>query len=68
MSWCILRCSGRIAASRCKVSEGKVGGDKIFFKVTDDGATIMHEGTLDAAGGEIKLTQSRIKLAFPVGT
>jgi hypothetical protein len=39
------------------ISDGKVDGDKISFKVViQGGATINHEGTINAAGDEIKLT------------
>jgi hypothetical protein len=39
------------------ISEGKVDGNKISFKVViQGGTTITHEGTINAAGDEIKLT------------
>ena len=39
------------------ISEGKIDGDKISFKVViQGGTTITHEGTINAAGDEIKLT------------
>jgi hypothetical protein len=36
------------------ISEGKVDGDKLFFNVSFNGMTIVHEGTIN--GEEIKLT------------
>jgi hypothetical protein len=38
------------------ISEGKIDGDKISFNVSFNGMTIVHEGTINAAGDEIKLT------------
>jgi hypothetical protein len=38
------------------ISDGKIDGDKISFKVViQGGMTIIHEGTINAAGDEIKL-------------
>jgi hypothetical protein len=49
------------------ISEGKVDGDKISFKVSFNGMTITHEGTLNAAGDEIKLTSKSDQADFPGG-
>jgi hypothetical protein len=38
------------------ISDGKIAGDKISFKVViQGGMTIIHEGTINATGDEIKL-------------
>jgi hypothetical protein len=50
------------------ISEGKVDGDKISFKVViQGGATITHEGTINAAGDEIKLGSKSDQAGFPAG-
>jgi hypothetical protein len=50
------------------ISEGKIDGDKISFKVViQGGTTITHEGTIDAAGDEIKLTSKSDNGQFPGG-
>jgi hypothetical protein len=50
------------------ISEGKVDGDKISFKVViQGGATIVHEGTINAAGDEIKLGAKSDDGQFPGG-
>ena len=50
------------------ISEGKVDGDKISFKVViQGGTTITHEGTINAAGDEIKLTSKSDNGQFPGG-
>lgn len=50
------------------ISEGKVDGDKISFKVViQGGATIIHEGTINAAGDEIKLSTKSDNGQFPGG-
>lgn len=50
------------------ISEGKVDGNTISFKVTiQGGATITHEGTINAAGDEIKLTSKSDNGQFPGG-
>ena len=47
------------------ISDGKVDGDKISFKVViQGGATITHEGTINAAGDEIKLTSKSDQAAI----
>ena len=38
------------------ISDGKVTGDKLSFTVSFNGMTIVHEGTISAAGDEIKLS------------
>src|ERR1039457_2589589 len=37
------------------ITDGKIDGDKISFKVNVNGMTIIHDGTINAAGDEIKL-------------
>jgi hypothetical protein len=49
------------------ISEGKIDGDKITFKVAFNGMTISHEGTVNAAGDEIKLTSKSDQGNFPGG-
>jgi len=50
------------------ISEGKIDGDKISFKVViQGGTTITHEGTIHAAGDEIKLTSKSEGGQFPGG-
>jgi hypothetical protein len=50
------------------ISDGKVDGDKISFTVViQGGMTISHEGTLNAAGDEIKLTTKSEGGDFPGG-
>lgn len=49
------------------ITEGKIDGDKISFKVSFNGATITHEGTINAAGDEIKLTSKSDQGDFPGG-
>jgi hypothetical protein len=49
------------------ISEGKVDGDKISFKLSFNGMTITHEGTINAAGNEIKLTSKSDQGDFPGG-
>ena len=49
------------------ISEGKVDGDKISFKISFNGMTITHEGTINAAGNEIKLTSKSDQGDFPGG-
>ena len=40
------------------ISDGKVDGDKISFNVAFNGMTIVHTGTINTAGDEIKLTST----------
>ena len=47
------------------ISEGKVDGDKISFKVSFNGMTITHEGTVN--GDEIMLTSKSDQGDFPGG-
>jgi hypothetical protein len=47
------------------IADGKVDGDKISFKVSFNGMTISHEGTINAAGDEIKLTSKSDSGDFP---
>jgi len=47
------------------ISEGKMDGDKISFKVSFNGMTITHEGTVN--GDEIKLTSKSDQGDFPGG-
>jgi hypothetical protein len=50
------------------ISEGKIDGDKISFRVViQGGTTITHEGTINAAGDEIKLTSKSEGGQFPGG-
>ena len=49
------------------ISDGMVNGDKISFKVSFNGMTITHEGTINAAGDEIKLTSKSDQGDFPGG-
>jgi hypothetical protein len=51
--------TGTVQASQGEpvaITDGKVDGDKISFKVViQGGMTIIHEGTINTAGDEIKL-------------
>jgi hypothetical protein len=47
------------------ITDGKVEGDKISFKVSFNGMTISHEGTVNAAGDEIKLSTKADSPDFP---
>ena len=38
------------------ISDGKVDGDKLSFKVSFNGMTISHEGTISADGDQIKMS------------
>jgi hypothetical protein len=38
------------------ISDGKIDGEKISFTVSFNGMTILHAGTINAAGDEIKLS------------
>ena len=42
------------------ITDGKIDGDKISFKVSFNGMTISHEGTVNAAGDEIKQPEDQI--------
>jgi hypothetical protein len=47
------------------ISDGKVDGDKISFKVSFNGTTITHDGTISASGDEIKLSTKSDSGDFP---
>ena len=47
------------------ITDGKVDGDKISFKVSFNGMTITHEGSINAAGDEIKLSSKSESGDFP---
>jgi len=47
------------------ITDGKIDGDKISFKVSFNGMTITHEGTINAAGDEIKLSSKSDSGDFP---
>jgi hypothetical protein len=47
------------------INDGKVDGDRISFKVAFNGMTISHEGTINAAGDEIKLSTKADSPDFP---
>ncbi len=47
------------------ITDGKVDGDKISFKVSFNGMTITHEGTINTAGDEIKLSSKSDSEDFP---
>jgi hypothetical protein len=49
------------------IGNGKIDGDKISFTVAFNGMTITHEGTVNAAGDEIKLTSKSEQGDFPGG-
>ena len=50
-----------------EISDGKIDGDKITFTISFNGMTIRHEGVLNAAGDEIKLTSKTDNNEFPAG-
>jgi hypothetical protein len=47
------------------ITDGKVDGDKISFRVSFNGITISHAGTVNAAGDEIKLSTRTDSPDFP---
>lgn len=47
------------------ISDGKIEGDKLSFKVEFNGMAIVHEGTINAAGDEIKLSTKSDSGDFP---
>ncbi len=47
------------------ISDGKVDGDRISFKVAFDGRVITHDGAINAAGDEIKLSTKSESADFP---
>lgn len=48
-----------------EISEGKVDGAKLSFKVSFNGMTISHEGTVSEKGDEIKLSTKSDSGDFP---
>lgn len=48
-----------------EITDGKVDGDKISFKVSINGMTITHDGTINASGDEIKLSSKSDSGDFP---
>jgi len=48
-----------------RARDGKIDGDKISFKVSFNGMTITHEGTVNTAGDEIKLNSKSDSGDFP---
>ena len=49
------------------ITDGKIDGDKISFKVSFNGMTITHDGTVNATGDEIKLSSKSDQGDFPAG-
>jgi len=47
------------------ITDGKVDGNKISFKISMNGMTITHEGTISESGDEIKLTSKSDSTDFP---
>ena len=47
------------------IADGKVDGNKISFKISMNGMTITHEGTISESGDEIKLTSKSDSADFP---
>lgn len=47
------------------ITDGKVDGNKISFKVSFNGMTITHEGTVSESGDEIKLSSKSDSGDFP---
>lgn len=47
------------------ITDGKVDGNKISFKVEFNGMTILHEGVLSDSGDEIKMTAKTDSGEFP---
>jgi hypothetical protein len=47
------------------ISEGKVDGNKLSFKIEFNGTTISHEGTINDSGDEIKLSSKSDSGDFP---
>jgi hypothetical protein len=47
------------------ISDGKVDGDKLTFKVSFNGMTINHDGTISPSGDEIKLSTKADSGDFP---
>lgn len=47
------------------ITDGKIDGDKITFKISFNGMTITHEGAINASGDEIKLSTKADSADFP---
>ncbi len=47
------------------ITDGKVDGNKISFKVSFNGMTITHDGAISESGDEIKLTSKSDSTDFP---
>ncbi len=47
------------------ISDGKVDGDKVSFKVSFNGITIFHDGKINSSGDEIKLNSKSDTGEFP---
>lgn len=47
------------------ITDGKIDGNKISFKVSFNGMTISHDGTLSESGDEIKLSSKSDSADFP---
>jgi hypothetical protein len=47
------------------ISEGKVDGNKLSFKVSFNGMTIVHDGAISESGDEIKLSTKSDSGDFP---
>ena len=47
------------------ISDGKVDGNKLSFKVSFNGMTISHDGTVSDSGDEIKLSTKSDSADFP---
>lgn len=48
-----------------EIADGKIDGNKISFKISINGMTIVNEGTLSESGDEIKLTTKSEGGDFP---
>ena len=48
-----------------QITDGKVDGNKISFKVSFNGMNITHQGTISDSGDEIKLTSKSDSGDFP---
>ena len=59
------RSQGHDGRCHAKSADGKVDGNKISFKVSFNGMTITHEGTISESGDEIKLSTKSDDGDFP---
>jgi len=57
--------AGPMGGDPLVISDGKVDGNKISFKVSFNGMTLLHEGTISDSGDEIKLTSKSDGGDFP---